>query len=510
MTSEHGPADARATIDVAAALVSSLKLEEALTTAVERIGHALDVSFVTLWRCSARDHRATFEAYWSHDGYTPHDSEHVGMVVGLDARPGFVPLIEQRVVAEYHSDDPALTRQMRVFMDQRNMRTMLEAPLIVADEVMGVLTLGEIRSVRHFSAAERELLDELCMLAAIGIRNADLYRRREEQERRLLSLLESSRATAVSLGAQHAVETMKLEIARMLPGIDFDLDLHIDLGGGALERFVAEQPDGELTMEARQGPPDELAKRALDEQKPVQERTGDRMRLVVPLELSRGFSGYVDLRGPMAREFDEDEVSFMQTLAHHAATAFEQARLQRHIANRSVIDPKTGLYTAAFFHDRLFSELVRADRYQESVSLILMTIDDIKEYRDESGRPAGDAVMRALGRFLKRHLRRRIDLACRSGDNQFAIALPNTALADGSAAKEAEHLRAMIRSWTFCDEDERSLGQVTVSQGVACYPDHAHDAMALMTAAENALRLARQSGRDRVEISQEIAQKLTE
>lgn len=501
MSTDDRPEGSRATIEVGAALVSSLRLEEALTTAVERIGVALDVSFVALWRLSPRSHQATFEAYWSHDGHPPHDPEHVGMVVGLDTRPGFAPLIDERETAEYHADNPGLSRQMRIFMEQRDICSMLEAPLVVANEVTGVLTLAETRSVRRFTADERGLLAELCLLAAIGIRNAELYRQQEEQKRRLLSLLESSRATAVSLGAQHAIETMKLEIARLLPGADVELDVRIDLGGGELERFIAEGADGELTMESRLGPPDELARRALDEQRPAQERTGERMRLVVPLGLRSGLSGYVDLRGSLDREFNDDEIAFLQTLTHHAAVAFQQARLQRHIVNRSVIDARTGLYTAAFFHDRLFSELVRADRYDESVTLILMSIDDYKDYRDEAGRPTGDAVMRALGRFLKRRLRRRIDLACRSGESQFAIALPNTALADGGAAKEAERLRSLVQESDFCDENDRSLGHVLVSQGVACYPDHGHDAMALTTAAENALRSVR--GRNGIAVARE-------
>lgn len=504
MSNEDRPSSSRAVIEVGAALVSSLRLEEALNTAVERIGAALDVSSVALWRISTHSHQATFEAYWSHDGHPPHDPEHVGMVVGLDARPGFAPLIDERDATEYHDDDTGLSRQMRAFMEQRDIRSMLEAPLMVASEVTGVLSLAETRSVRRFTAAERELLDELCLLAAIGIRNAELYRQQEEQQRRLLSLLESSRATAVSLGAQHAVETMKLEIARLLPGIDFELDVRIDLGGGEFERFVSEGADGELTMESRLGPPDDFAKQALDAQRPVQERTGDRMRLVVPLGLRSGLSGYVDLRGPLAREFSDDEIAFLQTLTHHAAAAFEHARLQRHIVSRSVIDARTGLYTSAFFHDRLFSELARADRYSESVTLILMAIDDYRDYRDDNGAPNGDAVMRALGRFLKRHLRRRIDLACRSGESQFAIALPNTGLADGGAAKEAERLRSLVQESDFCGEDERSLGHVTVSQGVACYPDHAQDAMALTTAAENALRSVR--GRNAFEVSKENGQ----
>jgi GAF domain-containing protein len=100
MSDEHRPASSRAIVEVGAALISSLPLDDALTTAVERIGEARDVSSVALWRCSARSRQATFEAYWSHDGYPPHDPDHVGMVVGLDARPQFIPLIEQRVTTE--------------------------------------------------------------------------------------------------------------------------------------------------------------------------------------------------------------------------------------------------------------------------------------------------------------------------------------------------------------------------------------------------------------------------
>ena len=490
-----------AVLQVGAALVSSLELEEALSNVVESIGRALDVSSVSLWRYSHPRRLAVFEAFWNRDGAPPYDGDHVGMAVAFDARPDVAALIERREIVERHLDGGDLPAKARADMEKRGFRSTLEAPLVVGDEVLGSLSMAETRADRRFTTEERELFAQLCQLAAIAIRNAELYRREEEQKRRALSLLESSRATAVSLSAQQAVESIKSEIVSLLAGADVRVDVHLDRGDGQYVRFVSEADDG-AEGAARSEPPDGLAERALGAAQPVQGRTdAGQTRLIVPLMLKDGVSGYVDLVGGLPRRFSDDEIDFVQTMANHAAVAVERARLQRTVARQSGIDVATGLYNRSYFHERVFAEVARAYRYRESVSLIMLSVDNVADYKDEYDQPIEGEVMRAVGRFLKRNLRRRIDVACRWADDGFAILLPNTGLRGGGTAKAADRLRKTIEVYKFKTQDDDPIGMITVTMGVACYPEHADDATDLPEAAEEALRRAQEAGPNQVALA---------
>lgn len=494
-------AEAYAILETGAALVASLDLQEALATVVRHVGAALDVSSVGLWRYSKPRRLVVFESFWSHDGASPQHGDHVGMLVGIDKRPDFSVLLEKRQIIERHLDDPDLPAAERRIMEARDFKSTLEAPLVVGDEVLGSLSLAEARTARRYTAAERALLTGLCTLAAIGIHNAELYRRQEEQSLRALSLLESSRAVAVSMSAGQTVENVKAQIATLLAGIDLQVHLYVESGDGKYARFVTEADDGPQGAEHAQRPTGP-AQIAVTENHPVQGSSGDgRALLVVPLVLKDGVSGYLELTGRPPRRFSEDEVGFVQTLANHAALAVEKARMQRTIARQSGIDVTTGLHNRSYFHDRLFAEIARAYRYHESVSLIMMSIDDLETFTDEHGGSLRTEVMRALGRFLKRNLRRRIDIACRWSDEEFAILLPNTALGSGGAGKAADRLRSTMKAYAFQTQDDELIGEVSVCMGVACYPDHADDALDLPEAAEEALHRAREAGAGRITLA---------
>jgi len=502
MQSSSGSDDlARAVLDVGSALVSSLAFEEALATVVQQIGETMGVASVGMWRFSPARRVAVFEAFWSRDNALAQIGDHIGRTIALDARPEVALLLESREVVEHHIDDPGLPEKTRTMLEKQGIKTMLEAPLMVGDEVLGSLSLAETREARRFPAGERELLGQLCKLAAIGIHNAELYRRQEEHHRRALSLLESSRAMAVAADTQQTVESMRAQIATLLSGIEVDVDLHVDRGDGEFVRFLPETSGDELSANVET--PDGLAERALEEVRAVQGRTEDdsRMRLVVPLILKDGVSGYVELAGNLPRRFTDDEIEFVQTLANHTAVAVEKARLQRTIARQSGIDVATGLYNRSYFHDRLFAEIARAYRYREQVTLIMLTVDGLDDYTDEHGDSQRRDVMRALGRFLKRNLRRRIDVACRWSEEEFALLLPNTGLSDGGTAKATDRLRRAIERYAFKNEDDEPLGHITVCMGVACYPNHADDAMDMTEAAEKALGRAHEAGANQVALA---------
>jgi diguanylate cyclase (GGDEF)-like protein len=121
-------------------------------------------------------------------------------------------------------------------------------------------------------------------------------------------------------------------------------------------------------------------------------------------------------------------------------------------------------------------------------------IDFFKRVNDTAGHAAGDEVLRELGRFFTVHLRP-YDVACRFGGEEFTLILPGSTLE--AAARHAERLRESVRDLTPSFEG-RPLGPVSLSLGVAAYPDDGDTAEALLAAADAALYIAKASGRNRV------------
>ena len=171
---------------------------------------------------------------------------------------------------------------------------------------------------------------------------------------------------------------------------------------------------------------------------PVKGRT----RLVIPLLLKGEPSGFVDLSGRLDRPFSDDEIEVAQILANQTAVAVENARLYEKIERQAITDGLTGLYNHREFHERLRAEVARSWRYNTPVSLLMVDIDDFKQFNDTYGHVVGDDVLRAVGRLLTGGLRRDVDVAARYGGEEFAVILPNTP-ADAAHAV-GERMRATL------------------------------------------------------------------
>ncbi len=164
----------------------------------------------------------------------------------------------------------------------------------------------------------------------------------------------------------------------------------------------------------------------------------------------------------------------------------------RQLRTQATTDPLTGLYNRRFLEDYLTRELARAGRSKLTVAVVMLDLDFFKHVNDASGHAAGDAVLRELGTLLRRHIRAS-DVACRYGGEEFMLLLPEVAL--GTARSKAEAIRLDVER---CRD---SLYGVTVSLGVAMFPEHGTDARMLMSAADGALYAAKQAGRNRVVVS---------
>jgi len=147
--------------------------------------------------------------------------------------------------------------------------------------------------------------------------------------------------------------------------------------------------------------------------------------------------------------------------------------------------------------EALAQELHRAVRNKAQLAVIMVDIDHFKKFNDNFGHDGGDAILRELGAFLKKHVRGS-DIACRYGGEEFILILsPSTA---EGARQRAEKIREGARLLSVSHAN-RDLGAITLSLGVAIFPDHASGAAALVKAADVALYQAKSGGRDRVVMS---------
>jgi diguanylate cyclase (GGDEF)-like protein len=162
-------------------------------------------------------------------------------------------------------------------------------------------------------------------------------------------------------------------------------------------------------------------------------------------------------------------------------------------------DGLTGIYNRRFFDQMLPREVNRSHRLGAQVSLLMLDIDHFKRFNDRLGHPAGDEALRTLVRTLNQRLRA-MDFVARYGGEEFAVVLPG---ADrDSALATAERLRSAVESATF--GLPANSERLTVSIGVAVYPEDADDASSLLAAADSALYAAKRAGRNTVRAAETV------
>ncbi len=189
----------------------------------------------------------------------------------------------------------------------------------------------------------------------------------------------------------------------------------------------------------------------------------------------------------------EPAQAFAISVAEHIGLALSNLKLRSDLRELSIHDPLTGLHNRRYMEEALELELRRAQRKQLSVGLIMLDIDHFKEFNDRFGHGAGDELLRRLGAAMREHLRSG-DVACRYGGEEFLLILPEAGLE--VTGRRAEQLRQHVKQMAVSYQ-EKPLGPVTISLGVAVYPDHGQEPGELIKAADAALYRAKAEGRDR-------------
>jgi diguanylate cyclase (GGDEF)-like protein len=171
---------------------------------------------------------------------------------------------------------------------------------------------------------------------------------------------------------------------------------------------------------------------------------------------------------------------------------FSSLKLRQRLQEQSIRDPLTDLFNRRFMDESLETEILRATRNSRPLSLILIDIDHFKRFNDTFGHDAGDHVLQSLADLLRKFFRAS-DVCCRHGGEEFAIILPDSSLQN--AVVRATSLRTEVKRLNLI-YDKQNLGSVTVSIGVAAFPEHGSSASALLKIADRCLYESKASGRD--------------
>ncbi|MBI4243069.1 MAG: GGDEF domain-containing protein [Planctomycetes bacterium] len=178
-------------------------------------------------------------------------------------------------------------------------------------------------------------------------------------------------------------------------------------------------------------------------------------------------------------------------------------QLSREINLLSVVDATTGIFNRRYFEKRIGSELVRSSRYSRYLSLLIFDIDNFREINEKYGHLQGDAVLVEAANLIKTNTRY-VDVLCRYGMDEFAIISPET---PGANAKvTAEKIRLIIEEYIFQNiSDKTSQIKSTVSVGISDFSDSSIDKKTLIDNADKALAQAKQAGRNRVVLFNNIS-----
>jgi diguanylate cyclase (GGDEF)-like protein len=394
---------------------------------------------------------------------------------------------------------PDVTKDARYFCSAKSTCSELAIPLMLRDEVVGVLDCQSDR-IHPFDNETIDLLTLFSNQASIALQNARLYSLEQQRARQLQAINAIAQQTTAVLDLEELLRRVceliqdAFRVSHVSLFLREENDLVLRAHHGTLTpripqggRFAATaEPWASILSGNRTAMESDIS--ATTSSKFFAE-SASRMR--IPLVSFGQTLGILALDSSQPDAFRDGDLQSLESVADICATAIQNAHYVERVKQLAYLDGLTGIFNRRFFELRILEEIERARRYGTGMAVVMADIDQFKRLNDEFGHVLGDEVLRQVSSLFHQQVRK-IDVVCRYGGEEFAILLTQTSAEH--AINIAEKLRKIVASWQFPGVPRT----VTISAGAASFPDQGTTRDELVKAADSALYAAKQAGRNRV------------
>lgn len=202
---------------------------------------------------------------------------------------------------------------------------------------------------------------------------------------------------------------------------------------------------------------------------------------------------YLEWKKTFQDKYNENQEILANTIGEQISLGLSNIKLRETLRNQSFRDTLTGLYNRRYLEETLERELSRCGHKSSACAILMIDIDHFKQFNDRFGHEAGDLVIQSFAQVLNKFARK-YDIACRYGGEEFILFIPE--IASKTILARAKQLHKAV-SEIHLRYGGNALSQITISIGIAMYPQDGKDIHTLITCADQALYQAKNSGRNK-------------
>jgi diguanylate cyclase (GGDEF)-like protein len=479
------------------ALMSSLRLKDVLDSSLTIFAEMAGGAKVAVFLC---DHESMSFKLMAAKGYS--DASIDQMKVVPFAIESLLKYVFQKRVALTAQDAASAPDFSAAIMKREGSKGQIALPMLAANALVGAVLL-EVNNAQGLTAGN--LLKEVADIAALAISNSIVFGRAEYERERLNTLYRATcalngNATELTQVLQIAADTALVlantpSCAILLydkQNESFQLAAFKGLDGGSLTDFDLASRTSIAGAVLRSGKTEQFGDGAREPFGLPRGNGGLPFSSVVAVPLVHGDRqlGVLHVFSTASRAFRREQIELIEALSKQVSASLHIALAHETSITQSVVDAHTGLSNRWQFEAALDKEMERSQRKNHELSVLMIDIDHLAQINDHLGQTRGDETIKHVAAIIRKALRD-IDVPARYGGEEFAVLLPETSHHD--ALDVAERLRQQVHSTAAT-----GIGLITVSIGVATYPDNAKEAHALMRDLEQAVNVAKFEGRDRV------------